>query len=54
MFPGKTAGLLLENDEFAFATGGEEVEKEGAAGNLTNLLYSLESLRKREGEDKEE
>lgn len=52
----KSAGQLVENGSFEFAAGGEGEQgiNVSEGGSLGNLLYTLEGLRKREGEDKEE
>jgi tRNA (guanine-N(7)-)-methyltransferase subunit TRM82 len=50
-------GMLVRDRAFCLATGGQEGAAEGrsgASGRHTNLLYNLENLRKKEGEDKEE
>lgn len=47
-------GKVAEVEGLVFAAGGETEEGNSGEGNLTNLLYNLENLRKREGEDKEE
>ncbi len=50
-------GKLVQNESFQPAIAAQEdgeASTSGASGRLTNLLYSLENLRKREGEGQEE
>jgi tRNA (guanine-N(7)-)-methyltransferase subunit TRM82 len=50
-------GKLMEVKDFMFAEAEEHegsVSLNGAEGRLTNLLYNLENLRKREEDNKEE
>ncbi|KAE9381762.1 tRNA methyltransferas-like protein [Stipitochalara longipes BDJ] len=50
-------GRLVQDESFQLGIAGRddgEVSGSGASGRLTNLLYSLENLRKREGEGQEE
>lgn len=50
-------GKLVQDETFRLAIADQdegETKGSGALGRLTNVLYNLENLRKREGEDKEE
>ena len=50
-------GKLVETGDLAIAEMEENngtVSETGAIGKLSNLLYGLENLRKREGDEKDE